>query len=356
VQLGYTVPPEVMFKDYPYVSGTTRTLRDHFEGFAARITTRFSISPRELVVDIGSNDGTFLKGFRAAGTRTLGVDPATAIVRMANEAGIETVEGFFSEPLARGIAKSHGKAKSVTAAGVFFHIDDLHDVLRGVRALLSEDGVFIVQAVYLTDMIEENSFDNIYHEHLCYYCLWPLVRLFGMHGMEIFDVERSPIHGGSVLVYTQLKGINARPTGPAVSKVLEAERLAGYRTITKYRDFAARVEHNRDVLRQMVTSLRGQGKRVFAYGAPAKGNTLLNYVGLGTDLIECATEKNDLKCGYFTPGMHIPVVHEDTVKSDPPDYYLLLPWNFKEELLAKEQAFRQRGGKFIIPIPEPHIV
>ncbi len=356
VQLGYTVPPEVMFKDYPYVSGTTRTLREHFHGFAGRITSRFKLTARDLVVDIGSNDGTFLKGFQATGTRVLGIDPATDIVRMANKAGVETIEGFFSEELARRVAASHGKAKTVTAAGVFFHIDDLHDVLRGVRALLTDDGVFTVQAIYLVDMIEENSFDNIYHEHLCYYCLGPLMTLFAMHGMEPFDVERSPIHGGSILLYTRLKRPGAPPREASITKMLDAERRAGYHTFQVYRDFASRVARNRDDLRRIVSSLKAQGKRIYAYGAPAKGNTLLNYVGLGPDLIECATEKNPLKCGYYTPGMHVPVVHEDSVRNAPPDYYLLLPWNFKEELLEKEQEFRARGGKFIIPIPDPHIV
>ena len=356
VQLGYTVPPEVMFKDYPYVSGTTRTLRQHFHDFAARIVERFRMGPDDLAVDIGSNDGTFLKGFKAAGTRVLGVDPATDIVKTANQAGIETIEGFFSAGLAREVAKTHGKARSITAAGVFFHIDDLHDVLRGVRALLAGDGVFIVQAIYLADMIEENSFDNIYHEHLCYYCLKPLIRLFEIHGMEAFDVERSPIHGGSILLYARVKRAENPPPLPSIAGMLEAERRAGYDNVKTYQDFAARVQRNRTKLRRMVEDLKRQGKRIFAYGAPAKGNTLLNYVGLGPDLIECATEKNPLKCGYYTPGMHIPVVHEDTVQARPPDYYLLLPWNFKEELLEKERDFRSKGGKFIIPIPDPHIV
>ncbi len=356
MQLGYTVSPESMFKDYPYVSGTTATLPAHFHSLAKEIAQRFSLKPDDLVVDIGSNDGTFLKGFQAMQVKTLGVDPATAIVKMANEQGVETIEGFFSGDLGEGIARERGRAKVITAAGVFFHVEDLDSFVRGVKALLADDGVFMVQAIYLVDMLKQASYDNIYHEHLCYYSLGPLTHLFRRFQMEVFDVQRSPIHGGSILVYVRNAGKRSGPVLPSVKEMLAAEEREHIYDLKTYQEFAARVERNRGVLVDMLKDLKRQGKRIAAYGAPAKGNTLLNYCRIGTDILECATEKNRLKCDLYTPGMHIPVVFEEEVWNNPPDYYLLLPWNFQQELLEKERAFRAKGGKFIIPVPDPHIV
>ncbi len=356
VQLEHTVSPEAMFKDYPYVSGTTATLPAHFHSLAREIVQRFGLRTTDLVVDIGSNDGTFLKGFQAMMVKTLGVDPATSIVKMANEQGVETIEGFFSDALGKRVAQERGKAQVITAAGVFFHVEDLDSFVRGVKALLADDGVFMVQAIYLLDMLDQASYDNIYHEHLCYYSLKPLTHLFQRFEMEVFDVQRSPIHGGSILVYVRNAGRRSEPIGPSVKEMLDMEEQRGVYKLATYQKFAARVEHNRDTLVEMLRGLKAQGKRIAAYGAPAKGNTLLNYCQIGTDILECATEKNPMKCGLYTPGMHIPVVFEEDVWGKPPDYYLLLPWNFKEELLDKEKGFRAKGGKFIIPVPDPHVV
>lgn len=354
VQLGYVVPPEVMFRDYPYVSGTTVTLTNHFHQLAQHIVGRFDLPPGSGIVDIGSNDGTFLKGFKKLGMRVLGVDPAINIAKIANEAGIETIPEFFGREIAERIVTERGKMTVLTAAGVFYHIPDLDGVVEGVKMLLADDGIFVVQANYLLDMLEKTSFDNIYHEHLHYYSLKPLTVLFRRFDMEVFHVERHPIHGGSIIAYVR-KGISPT-TEESVDALLALEEERGLSRLETYHQFALKVGRVREKLLATLEDLKGKGKRIAAYGAPAKGNTMLNYCQIGPDLLEYAVEKNPLKAGLFTPGTHIPVISEDEASQNQPDYYLVLPWNFLDEFLQKEKGFRDRGGRFIVPIPEPYII
>jgi SAM-dependent methyltransferase len=354
VQMVNVVPAETMFKDHPYVSGTTATLSEHFRKVAQELVAAFQIPAGALVVDIGSNDGTFLKGFGSFPVRTLGVEPATKIARLATATGIETVNDFFSRHVAAQIRERHGAAKIINAAGVFFHVDDLDDFVLGVRHLLDDDGVFVVQAIYLVDMIERNSFDNVYHEHVCHYSIKPLDVLFDRFDMEIFDVRRVPIHGGSIVAHVGKKGRFRRTV--EADRLKAEEQAKGLHDLKRFQEFAARAEQIKTELVSILKDLKSKAKRVAAYGAPAKGNTLLNYCKIGSDLLEYAAEKNLLKCGLYTPGMHIPVITEEDAASRLPDYYLLLPWNFAEELLAKEKEYRLRGGKFIVPIPEPRVL
>ena len=354
VQLSYVVDPDLMFRNYVYVSGTTSTLTHHFRRSAEDLVGRYGLRPGDLVADIGSNDGTWLQQFKNYGMRVIGIDPATNIAQMANDRGIETVNDFFGERVAREILERKGAARVMTAAGVFFHIDDMDDVCRGVKALLAEDGVFHVQAIYLGSMLEQNSFDNVYHEHVSYYTLRPLITLFERFDLEVFDVGHSTIHAGSLMLYVGHPGM--RPAEPSVERLLEREHELGWDSLTPYREFARGVEEVRERLCNLLVDLKSRGKRLAAYGAPAKGNTLLNYCQIGTELLDYAAEKAPLKIGLYTPGMHIPVVNETQVMGDPPDYFLLLPWNFKEELLAKNQQYRSDGGKFIIPLPVPDVV
>lgn len=354
VQLSCVVDPEIMFRSYVYVSGTTTTLREHFRQTASDLVTEFQLEPGTLVVDIGSNDGTFLRGFKDLGMRVLGVDPAANVAKFANDQGLQTLNDYFGERIARQIRMEHGPAKLMTAAGVFFHIDDMDDVCRGVYDLLDDRGVFHVQAIYLGGMLDQTSFDNVYHEHVSYYTLRPLMHLLNRFGLTVFDVGHSPIHGGSLMVYVCHKG--AYPVRDSVGALLAHEHAKRWDTLAPYQEFAQRVEQLRDDLVAMVRDLRAQEKRIAAYGAPAKGNTLLNYCRIGPDILDYAAEKAPLKIGLYTPGMHIPVIDEGEAMRNPPDYFLLLPWNFKEELLRKNEAFRAQGGKFIIPVPTPHIV
>jgi len=352
VQIEYTVGKEVMFSEYPYVSGTTRTLPEHFRKSAEKIVRRFRLTGNDLVVDIGSNDGTWLKCYRPFGIRTLGVEPAGNIARIALDNGVETVNDFFNNDVAEKILEQKGPASVVTAAGVFFHLEQLHSVVEGISRLLKDDGVLVIQAIYLSEMLDKTSFDNIYHEHLCYYTLKPLQALFAMYEMEIFDAGVIDIHGGSLELYVAKKG--AYPVNASVGALEQKERDKALDDIRTYRAFAERVRRIRQQLPEILEDVRSRGKTVYAYGAPAKGTTLLNYCGIGTDLVDCAVEKNPMKCGLYIPGVHIPIISEDS--ADRPDYYLILPWNFLDEFLVKEKAFLDKGGGFIVPVPQPRII
>ncbi len=354
VQLSYVVDADIMFREYAYVSGTTITLNEHFRQSAEKLASKFSLPQGSLAADIGSNDGTFLRHFRDLGMRVVGIDPAVNVAKIANARGIETVPDYFTEETAKKIKREKGPASLITAAGVFFHIHDMDDVCRGIYELLADDGVLHIQAIYLGDVLKQTSFDNIYHEHMSLYTVRPLTRLFDRFGMEIFDLEHSNIHGGTMLYYVCKRG--ARPVRDSVRKQLDFERSQGWHKLEAYQDFARRVETIRDELNRILTSLKAEGKRIAAYTAPAKGNTLLNYCGIEPDILEYAAEKAPLKIGLFTPGTHIPVIDEEEAMKNPPDYFLLLAWNFKDELIEKNRKFRENGGKFIVPIPRPHIV
>jgi hypothetical protein len=350
VQIDHTIPKETMFSDYPYVSGTTKTLPAHFRATAERVAAAYGLGPNDLVVDIGSNDGTWLKQYRDFGCRVLGVEAADNVAGLARNAGVPTWTRFFNEDCARAIIGEHGPAKIVTAAGVFFHLEELHSVVRGIEALLASDGVFVVQAIYLGGMVENTAFDQIYHEHLCYYTLRSLSALLEQHGLEVFEASLVPIHGGSIEAHVARKG--GRTIGDSVRRMRENEREKGFGDIETYRRFAANVVALRERLVALLRDYRVRGKRVWAYGAPAKGATLVNSFGIGPELIEKAVEANPMKVGYAMPGVRIPIELEGRER---PDAYLVLAWNFIEEFLKKERAWLDAGGELIVPVPEVKI-
>lgn len=347
VQIDYTIPKESMFTDYPYVSGTTKTLVQHFKEAAERLVATYRLSARDLVVDIGSNDGTWLSHYQPLGLRVLGIDPAANVVEIAVKRGVPTWVRFFNENTAQEIVEKEGRASLITAAGVFFHLEELHGVVRGVKALLAEDGVFVVQAIYLGGMIDNLAFDQVYHEHLVYYTLRSIEGLLAQHGLEVFDARLVPIHGGSLEVHVAPKG--RRAINHSVKTMGAEEERKGYGRLETYEAFAARVWQLRDELKALLQQYRDAGKQVYAYGAPAKGATLLNSFGIGPDLVQKAAEKNPMKVGYLMPGSRIPIIDEGDER---PDAYLLLAWNFFEEIIAKERDFLRAGGEFIVPIPK----
>lgn len=350
VQIDHTIPKENMFSDYPYVSGTTKTLPAHFRATSERIAAAYGVGGGDLVVDIGSNDGTWLKQWAFSGARVLGVEAADNVARIAREAGVPTWSRFFNEACARDILEQHGAAKVVTAAGVFFHLEELHSVVRGIEALLAEDGVFVVQAIYLGGMLENTAFDQVYHEHLCYYTLRSLSALLERHGLEVFDASLVPIHGGSIEAHVARKG--RRPVGGSVRRMQAEELAKGLGEIATYRAFAADVLDLRERLVALLGAYRAEGRSVWAYGAPAKGATLLNSFGIGPDLVQKAVEKNPMKVGLTIPGVRIPIEAEDSQR---PDAYLVLAWNFIEEFLKKEQPWLAEGGELIVPIPQVRV-
>jgi SAM-dependent methyltransferase len=347
VQIDHTIPKENMFSDYPYVSGTTNTLVRHFNETSGRLVSTYDLHDNDLVVDIGSNDGTWLAQYQPFGLRVLGVEPAANVAQMATEHGRPTLNRFFNEDTADIILEQHGPASLVTAAGVLFHLEELHSVIQGIGRILAPKGVLVVQAIYLGGMIENLAFDQIYHEHLCYYTLRSIGRLFALHGLEIFDVRLVPIHGGSIEVHAGACG--GRAVKPAVVTFSEMEREKRFGEIETYRDFSKRILALKEELLAGLRSRRSQGKTVWAYGAPAKGATLVNSFGIGTDLVERAVEKNPMKVGYAIPGMRIPIVAEG---HGTPDVYLVLAWNFLQEFVEKERAFLEGGGEFLVPIPK----
>jgi len=347
VQIDYTIPKESMFTDYPYVSGTTKTLVQHFKDTAERLVATYQLGGRDLVVDIGSNDGTWLSHYQPLGLRVLGIDPAANVAELAVKRSVPTWVRFFNEETAEEIVAREGHASLVTAAGVFFHLEELHSVIRGVRALLAEDGVFVVQAIYLGGMIDNLAFDQVYHEHLVYYTLRSIEALFAQHGLEVFEAELVQIHGGSLEVHVAPKG--RRAISDSVVAMRAEEERKGYGRFETYEKFAGRVWQLRDELKGLLQRYRDQGKRVYAYGAPAKGATLLNSFGIGPELVQKAAEKNPMKIGYLMPGSRLPIIDEGDAR---PDAYLLLAWNFFEEIIAKEQGYLHAGGEFIVPIPQ----
>jgi 2-polyprenyl-3-methyl-5-hydroxy-6-metoxy-1,4-benzoquinol methylase len=333
------------------VSGTTTTLPEHFRETSARIAAAYGLGEQDLVVDIGSNDGTWLKQYAPYGCRVLGIEAAANVAGIAQAAGIPTWNRFFNEDCAGDILAECGPAKIVTAAGVFFHLEELHSVVRGIASLLAPNGVFVVQAIYLGGMVENTAFDQVYHEHLCYYTLRSLSALLERHGLEVFEANLVPIHGGSIEAHVARKG--TRPIGQSVRRLQADESAKQLGDIATYRQFAERVLALRDRLRGLLSEYRARGRSVWAYGAPAKGATLLNSFGIGPDLVQKAVEKNRLKIGLAIPGVRIPI--EDEV-GQRPDAYLVLAWNFIDEFVRKEQAWLRSGGEFIVPIPEVKVI
>jgi 2-polyprenyl-3-methyl-5-hydroxy-6-metoxy-1,4-benzoquinol methylase len=351
VQIDHTVPKESMFSDYPYVSGTTRTLVQHFKDTAERLVATYGLGPGHRVVDIGSNDGSFLAQYQPLGLTVLGVEAAANVARLAQDRGVETLVRFFNEETAKEILADHGPARLVTAAGVFFHLEELHSVVRGIHALIGDDGVFVVQAIYLGGMVENLAFDQIYHEHLCYYTLRSLEALFARHGLAVFDVRLVPIHGGTIEVHVARAGRRQEQSSVAAMRAQEAARRLGL--FETYQAFGRRVWALRDELLSVLRDFKAKGRTVYAFGAPAKGATLLNSFKIGPDLVAKAVEKNPMKVGMMIPGCRIPIVGEDVA---PPDAYLMLAWNFLDEFLERERPYLDRGGAFIVPVPAVRVI
>ncbi|MBI3885517.1 MAG: class I SAM-dependent methyltransferase [Opitutae bacterium] len=344
-QLDYTVAKETMFSDHTYLSGMTKTLSDHFRGVADAVNRRFFADrPRKAMLDIGSNDGTQLRHYRELGFDILGVEPARLPAQLANDAGLTTLRAFFNADTARTLDR---KFEVINASGVFFHLEELHSVTAGIRAALADDGVFVLQFLYMKRIAENDAFDQIYHEHLLYYNVATLERLLRRHGLALFDAEFSPIHGGSIIAYAT-HAAHAEPSAH-LRAMLAAEERDGANTLAWYQAFAGRIARRKEESLAYLRARRAEGKTVFGLGAPVKGNTLLNTFGIGPGLISCLVEKNPHRRGLVAPGSHIPLLLEDELPA-PPDVYFVLAWNFKKEILARHADLVARGVEFYFPV------
>lgn len=355
VQLVEVVDPAVLFRHYLYVSGTSETMRAHFAALAKSLVTRFAFRPGDLIVEVASNDGTFLSNFQGLGPRLLGIEPAVNVAAMARLRGIESITEFFGESLGSHVRTEHGPAACVVANNVFAHVDDVNGFVRGVLNVLGPEGIFVFENSYVRDMLDHLEFDSVYHEHLSYFSVTALTALFDRHGMEIFDVEHRPVHGGSLRVFVKRREAR-HPVTEAPARFRDEERRLGLGGVATYEAFAARVYGLRTPLLALLKQLRAEGKRLVAYGSSAKGNTLLNFFGIGPDLIEYVVDKSPLKQGTFTPGMHLPVLPVERLVEDRPDYALILAWNFTDEILQQQRPYVDGGGRFIVPIPSPRVI
>ncbi len=344
-QLDFTVKKEVMFGDHTYLSGVTKTLSNHFRAVALDVDKRFfGWKRKKSVLDIGSNDGTQLKHFMELGYEVLGVESSKTIARIANESGIPTLNRFFNLDTAKLIGR---KFDVINAAGVFFHLEELHSVTDGIKYLLKDDGVFVVQFLYMKSIVENVAFDQIYHEHLLYYTLETIEYLLNMHDLSMFDAYFSPIHGGSIVGFVSHR--NGRKPSRRYQELVAIERKSGTNELSTYLRFAEKISCLKEESLAFLERKKQEGKRIFGFGAPVKGNTLLNYFGIGTQYLDCLVEKNKLRKGLYSPGMHIPIVLEEEL-TVPPDVYYVLAWNFRKEILANNRELIEKGVEFYFPI------
>ena len=354
VQIGLEVAPEVLFPEtYPYLSGTTRILRDNFADLQRESESLLGLTKDGLVIDVGSNDGTLLAPFVKAGFRVLGIEPSQA-GDVARKNGIDTLQAYFNLATARAVRKKNGEAQLVTAANVFAHIGGIHSVVDGILELLGPRGVFVSESHYLLDLVQTLQYDTIYHEHLRHYSLVSLANLLGGHGLEVFHVKRIPTHGGSIRVYAARKG--ERAVQASVAERLADEETAGLTSGAALRDFRSRVVRSKLELHALLAPIRARGERIYGIGAPSRASTLINYTGLDDGIVDAVMEvSSSHKLNRYIPGTRIPVLDEAKLFTDQPEYALLLSWHIADEL-AKNLRAKGYRGKFIAPLPHPRFL
>lgn len=356
VQLLETVPPEELFLDYVYFSSFADTVVQNAHDLVERLIPELGLNCQHLVVELASNDGYLLQFYQQHGIPVLGIDPAENIALVAEEKGVPTLCEFFGIDLARQLTEKGIWADVIHGNNVLAHVADLNGFVAGIAELLKPSGVAVIEVPYVRDLIERLEFDTIYHEHLCYYSATALYKLLAQHGLVLSDVERIPIHGGSLRIFMRKEGMPALEPTQAVKALLTEERAAGMDTFAYYADFGAKVAQLKTELISLLQEYKDNGHDVAVYGASAKGATLLNFFGIGREFLTYVVDRSTVKQGMFTPGTHLSIHAPEKLLSDLPPYTLLLVWNFAEEVLAQQSEYRKQGGKFIIPIPEVVVV
>jgi len=352
VQIGETVPPERLFYDYAYASSFSDTMVEHARLLVEALISNRGLGPASLVVEIASNDGYLLQFYKTRGIPVLGIEPAANIAALATAKGIPTLIQFFDEELALRLAAQGRRANVIHSHNVFAHVPDPNRFVAGIAALLERSGIAIIEAPYVRDLIDKLEFDTIYHEHFSYYSVSAVAELCARHGLVIADVERVPIHGGSLRLFIA----HAGEASPRVVDFLSAEKSAGLLTFDYYRDFGRQVAALKEELLALLWRLKGERRSIAAYGASAKGSTLMNAFGIDGRLIDFVVDRSSLKQRRFTPGNRLPILPPAALLERRPDYVLLLTWNFADEILTQQLEFRRMGGKFILPVPEVKVV
>ncbi len=353
VQITETVPPEILFRDYLYFSSFSDTMLAHAEQLATRVVADRKLGAGNLVIEAASNDGYLLAFYLALGVPVLGIEPARNIAVVAEERGVATIAEFFDAALATRLAGEGRRADVFHGHNVLAHVADLNGFVEGISIVLADDGVAVIEAPYVKDMIDRCEFDTIYHEHLCYYSLTALEALFNRHGLAVADVERVAIHGGSLRVFVERVGVTPRGT---VTALLAEEAAWGVGEPDLYDAFALRVTELGTELDALLAGLKANGASIAAYGAAAKGSTLLNVFGIGTGTLDYVVDRSTVKVGRYMPGVHLRIYPPERLLTEMPDYLLLLAWNLADEIMAQQDEYRRRGGRFIVPVPVPEVV
>jgi len=354
VQLTETAPPAALFGEYLYFSSYSDHFLAHARGMAEALAARFGLGPGRRVVEIASNDGYLLQFFQARGVPVLGVEPARNVADVARARGIPTLTRFFGPDVVDEIVGGFGRAEVIVGNNVLAHVPGINPFLEAVRDCLAADGAAVFEFPYVGDLLEATAFDTIYHEHVFYYSLTAIAGLAERAGLELFDVERQPVHGGSLRTFLQRPGV--RPVSPAVERLRAAEVRGGLTGAARYAGFAAAVDRLRRQITSQLRALRAEGRRLAAYGAPAKGTVLLNACGLGADLLEFTVDRSPHKQGRLVPGARVPIRPTEDLVKEMPDVTLLLPWNLADEIVAQQAEYLRRGGAFLVPVPAPRLV
>ncbi len=343
--------PDHIFGEYAYFSSYSDTWLDHVRDYADIATRRFRLDSATRVIEVASNDGYLLQYFMAKGIPVLGIEPACNVAQAARSKGIPTLERFFDRALAVQLAEDGIKADLLIGNNVLAHVPDLNDFVEGIRIVLKDDGVSSLEFPHLMRLVAESQFDTIYHEHFSYFSFFTVEKVFAAHGLTVFDVEELPTHGGSLRLYVRNTNDSSKPIGPRVGDLRGREETAGLMKLDTYLSFGEAVKEIKWNLLDFLIAVKRKGKSVVGYGAPAKGNTLLNYCGIGTDFIDYTVDRSPHKQGRFLPGTHIPIHHPDRIKETKPDYLLILPWNLKHEIMDQMAHVHEWGGQFVVAIP-----
>ena len=351
VQLEEFESPKAIFSDYAYFSSYSDTWVKHCQGYVDQMIRRFGLGCNNQVIEIASNDGHLLKFFKEKAIPVLGIEPAINVAQVAKAAGVPTLTKFFNSQAARILATEGKQADLLLGNNVLAHVPNLNDFISGLKILLKPDGVITMEFPSLLHLIKENQFDTIYHEHFSYFSCLTVEKVFAHHNLTLFDVEELETHGGSLRIYARHRENSGKPVQPRVSHLKHKERESGLGELNIYKQFPKKVSKTKHRLVKLLTEVKDSKKTVAAYGAPAKGNTLLNYCGIGTNFIDYTVDRSPHKQGRFLPGTHIPIYHPDKIKETQPNYLLILPWNIKDEVMQQMRFIREWGGKFIIPIP-----